>query len=220
MINWIKTHKYSLWLLYFVFYFPAFFLLERFNGVKYIIDFAPDRLIPFCEWFVFPYFAWYITVPGSLLLFMLKDRDAFLKLCFLMFGSMTASLVIYVLFPNGIDLRVPVEGNNIACRICKLLYSIDTPTNVCPSIHVSSSVAIDMAVQKSELFSGKRAARICSSVIMVLVCVSTLFIKQHSIIDVISGAALAAVLYIAAYHTPLIKASETNRRKGVGNNGK
>ena len=79
MIRFIKSHKYCLWLLYFAFYFPAFFLLERFNEVKYIINFAPDRLIPFCEWFVFPYFLWYITMPGSLLLLMVRDRGRIFK---------------------------------------------------------------------------------------------------------------------------------------------
>lgn len=203
MIRFIKSHKYCLWLLYFAFYFPAFFLLERFNEVKYIINFAPDRLIPFCEWFVFPYFLWYITMPGSLLLLMVQDRDAFLKLCFMMFGSMTISLLIYIIAPNGIDLRVPVTGDNIASYICRFLYSVDTTTNVCPSIHVSSALATDFAVRHSSLFKDKKSVKYLSFIIAWLISISTLFIKQHSIIDVAAGFALCLILYIAAYHTPV-----------------
>lgn len=202
-MNWIKNNRHCLWLLYYAFYFPAFFLLERYTQVKYMIDFPPDRMIPFCEWFIFPYIAWYITMPAALIIFMLRDREAFLKLCFMMFGGMTIALLVYLIAPNGISLRVPVEGNNIACVLCRLLQSVDTPTNVCPSIHVSSSVAIDFAVRRSCLFKDNKAVKAGSVIICALICVSTLFVKQHSIIDVIAGAALSIALYIAAYHTPL-----------------
>lgn len=205
MLSYIKSHKYCLWLLYFAFYFPAFFLIERFNPVKYIIDFAPDKLIPFCEWFIFPYCLWYLTMPGSLLLLMLRDRDAFLRLCFMMFGGMTLSLLIYLIAPNGINLRVPIEHENIAASLCRLLQTIDTPTNVCPSIHVSSAVATDLAIRHSDAYKDRPLIKGLSFIVSVSICIATLFIKQHSIIDLIAGLALCLILYIIAYKTPVSK---------------
>lgn len=202
-MRFIKNNRHCLFLLYYAFYLPAFFLLEKFTAVKYIIDFPPDRLIPFCEWFIFAYISWYVTMPAALIVLMLRDREAFLKLCFMMFGGMTIALFVYLIAPNGINLRVPVNGSNIACTLCRILQSADTPTNVCPSIHVSSSVAIDLAIRRSELLKNNGAVKAGSIAVCVLICVSTLFVKQHSIVDVIAGAALTVILYIAAYHTRL-----------------
>ena len=204
MLSWIKNHKYSLWLLYFVFYFPAFFLLESLE-VKFIISCPLDNAIPFCEWFIFPYFAWYIIMPGSLLLMMFKDREDFLHLCFLMFTGMTVSLLTYFIVPNGLNLRVGTINDNIAGDICRFLYAVDAPTNACPSIHVSSAVAIDMAIQKSKTFKNNIPIRVISFLMMVLICLSTMFVKQHSFVDVVAGVLLSVVLYIIAYHTPCKK---------------
>ena len=72
MIRWIKTHPYCLINLYLVFYLIGFFALEAFvPEPKYIIHSALDDWIPFNEWFVLPYFLWYLWVPGFLLYFML-----------------------------------------------------------------------------------------------------------------------------------------------------
>lgn len=199
MLNWIKNHRYCLWLLYFIFYFAAFFLLERVVEPRYIIECPFDRLIPFNEWFVFPYCLWYLTMPGSLLFFMFREKETFLRLCFIMFGGMTIALVIYALFPNGLDLRVPIEGDNIAVRLCMLLQGIDTPTNVCPSIHVSAAVATDMAVQTSKIFKKNIPVRILSFAVMLLICASTVFLKQHSLWDVLWGAVLSIILLGISY---------------------
>ena len=195
-MKYIKEHKYCLLLLYFVFYFPAFFMLERVVDPKYIIECSFDKMIPFCKYFIYPYYLWYITMPGSLIIFMLKDKEAFVRLCFIMFAGMTVSLGIYYVLPNGLDLRVPFEVNDLASRLCAMLQSIDTPTNVCPSIHVSSSVAIDMAVQRSELFGNNKPVRVVSFIIMLAVSLSTAFVKQHSLWDIAGGAALSLILML------------------------
>ena len=195
-MKWIREHKYCLCLLYFAFYFPMFFLLEKVVEPKYIIECSFDRLIPFCKYFIYPYYFWYITMPGSLLLFMFKDKEAFLRLCFIMFVGMSVALGVYWFLPNGINLRVPFEVNDLASRLCAMLQSVDTPTNVCPSIHVSSSVAIDMAVQKSQLFKNNKLVRVFSFVVMLAVSVSTAFVKQHSLWDIAGGFALSFVLML------------------------
>ncbi len=200
MFKWVKSHKYCLWLLYFLFYLTAFFALERYVTPRYIIECSFDEMIPFCEWFIFPYCLWYLIIPVSLIYFMFKDEAEFKRLCFLMFGGMTASLIIYVLFPNGLELRVDIERNNIAAQLCRVLQGIDTPTNVCPSVHVASAVAIDMAVQKSEFLKNNIVVRIVSFVLMLLISASTVFLKQHSLWDVAAGAMLSVVLLLITYH--------------------
>jgi membrane-associated phospholipid phosphatase len=135
-------------------------------------------------------------MPGSLLLFMFKDKEAFLRLCFIMFGGMTIALGVYWICPNGVAIRVPVEGSGIAANLCRFLQTIDPPTNVCPSIHVSSSVAIDIAVQGSAMFRKNKPVRILSFIIMLAISASTAFVKQHSLWDIAAGAVMSIGLML------------------------
>lgn len=168
-------------------------------------------MIPFCEWFIFPYFSWYIVVPVALSLLMFKNREDFLRLCFLMFGGMTIALFIYLIAPNSITFRADIINDNIASKICKFLYALDAPTNVCPSIHVSSSVAIDMAIQKSETFGKNIPVRIISFIIMILISLSTMFVKQHSFTDAAAGLLVSLILFIIAFRTPFSKVFESKK---------
>lgn len=200
ILNWIKEHKYCLAMLYFLFYLPAFFLLERISVPKITICCPLDNMIPFVPVFVFPYFTWHILLPSILIFFMIKDREAFLRLCFTMFTGMTLSLMIYALFPTGLNIRVPVEGSSLPKKICLFLYAIDTPTNVCPSIHVSSTLAISLVVQSADSLKEHKTAKILLHMLSFLIIVATLFIKQHSVYDIIAGIALSVVLWIIARH--------------------
>lgn len=195
IISWIKAHFYSLGLLYFVFYLAGFFLLEEFTQPKYIIHSVLDDYIPFNEYFFIPYVMWFPLLAGSLLYFMLKSKEDFINLCFLMFSGMTFCLIIYALFPNGLELRVVPPRDNLLSRFVLMLHKVDTPTNVCPSIHVSSTVAINMVVQRSVLLRKRKLIRIGSWVLTVAICASTVFLKQHSVIDIFWGVVLSAALY-------------------------
>ena len=79
------------------------------------------------------------------------------------------------------------------------LYTTDTSTNLFPSIHVYNSIAVNMAVWHSELLRNKRGIRIGSAVLMVSIILSTMFLKQHSVFDVVTGIALAVFMYTLVY---------------------
>ena len=195
--DYIKNHKYCLAMLYFLLYLPAFYILEQIDGAKTIIHCPLDDAIPFIAPFIFPYFSWHLLFPLMLIFLMIKDKDAFLELCFVMFTGMTVSLIVYLIFPNGLDIRTPIIGNSIPERLCAFLYSADTPTNVFPSIHVSSTVAIALAVRHSKMFYNHRTAKISIYILCTLIILSTLFVKQHSVYDVLVGAVLSLMIYRA-----------------------
>ncbi|HIT40674.1 MAG TPA: phosphatase PAP2 family protein [Candidatus Caccovicinus merdipullorum] len=200
MIRWIKTHPYCLVNLYLVFYLIGFFTLEMLvPEPQYVIHSVIDDWIPFNEWFVLPYFLWYLWVPGFLLYFMLRERDSFLRLAFIMFAGMTICLIIYALWPNGLQLRREIEADNFCADIVRFLRAVDTPNNVCPSIHVSSTVAIHIVICRSDAFRNVRFFRLLSWTVSVLICLSTMFIKQHSAIDVFWGWLLSLLLGAVAY---------------------
>ena len=113
---------------------------------------------------------------------------------------MTIALAVYVILPNGLDLRpYRVYGSDIFARIVRQLYSTDTATNVCPSIHCQSSGCMALAFSQSRLAKGRPGLKVLAWVWAALICASTVFTKQHSILDVVCGLALAAVWGVILY---------------------
>ncbi len=196
----IQQKPYSLILLYFLFYLTGFFVLERVvSEPVYIIHCRLDDMIPFCEWFLLPYISWFILLIGAPLYFLLTDKRDFIKLCGMMFNGMTICLLCYLLFPNGLQLRPEVTGDNLLCRIAGLLYAVDTPTNVCPSIHVASTTAVCLTAFRARQFRGRAGIKAAVSLWALLIILSTVFLKQHSVIDVLCGILLSLLLYWIAY---------------------
>ena len=193
--GWFKDHTLMISITYFMFYFPIFELLEIFREPMYYIHCALDDVIPFCEWFAIPYFLWFAFVPGMVLLFLKENRQDYIRCCKVIYGGMSICLLIYFLFPNGLMLREKVEGTNILCRLINHLRSVDTPTNVCPSIHVSSTVGILLVLMKSESFRGKKLFKSAMLTVGVLICLSTVMLDQHSCVDVVCGMFLSTALY-------------------------
>lgn len=194
MKKWVSEHPYIIPVVYFIVYFPVFFLLESFIEPKYIIHCGLDDWIPFCEWFVIPYFIWFLLVPATLFIYMVKDRKHYFKLCGLLFCGMTFCLLMYIVFPNGLNLRMEIPRDNMLCRLIGSLYQVDTATNVCPSIHVSSTTSILYVNMHSDYMKKKPLCKLFSWILTVLICLSTMFLKQHSVVDVILGILVTVVL--------------------------
>lgn len=195
MLKWIKSHQYSLLLLYLPVYLIAFFIIDQLPLQHFIIRCSLDELIPFNQYMIIPYAIWYAWFPGWLLFFLLRSREDFLKLALVMFSGMTISLLIYVGWPNGIDLREPITGNDICSKALRLIREADTPYGVCPSIHISTITAIALVMKDTKLPDFTPTVKGYCTVIALLIAWSTMATKQHSIVDVAAGAVLSVVLY-------------------------
>ena len=102
-------------------------------------------------------------------------------------ASYSAAMLIYILFPNCQELRpLAFERDNIFTQFLAGFYQFDTNTNVCPSIHVIGSVAVMLAAWNSKHFS-KPGWRMIFCVTAFLISISTVFLKQHSILDVLAA---------------------------------
>ena len=127
------------WLLSYAFiYLTWFMFLERTVTRDYHIMHASlDDLIPFNEYFIVPYFLWFIYVAGTLIFFLFRSKEDYYKMCAFLFSGMTLSLIICTFFHNGTDFRPVIDPNkNIFSAAVAALYKTDTNTNVFPSIHV------------------------------------------------------------------------------------
>ena len=184
------------YLFYWPFYGLAFLLLERFVKADYnFMHCFLDDFIPFCEFFVVPYYFWFVYLIGMLVYTFFFDTKSFSKMMKYIIITYTASILIYVIYPNAQNLRPEsFERHNVFTEIVGFLYVFDTNTNVCPSIHVLGSMASLFASFECEKFKGAKW-RFAFWVSAVLISISTVFLKQHSVIDV----AVAFVLGILAY---------------------
>ena len=201
MVNVLKTklsqYKHGLLLLYFFLYFPWFSYLEKTVTTHFhVIHVALDDYIPFCEYFIIPYLAWFGYVAFGVCYFFFKNKEEYYRLCTTLFTGMTIFLIVSTLYPNGHYLRPTYfDHNNICIQLVKWLYSTDTPTNLFPSIHVYNSICVNAAIWHSEDFKKHKAVRYGSAVLMMLIILSTMFLKQHSVFDVVTGTVLAFVLF-------------------------
>lgn len=199
LFSWIKEHPYSLWLLYYIPYLICFVLLEHYAVPVFIIHTPIDDQIPFNEYFILPYLLWFPFMFGSLLYFLIKDKRSFQDLCFFMFSGMTVSLLTYLVLPNGLDLRVDFSVDNICAWMVSLIQNVDDSANVCPSIHVASTFSIMLVILRYSKFRHPSWTKLGTSLIAISIILSTMFLKQHSIIDVIAGLALSGILYFVTY---------------------
>ena len=191
----LKPHLWfqAYWVVYLVWFF---WLALTITDPKYIIHSPIDDFIPFNEWFVFPYCSWFLLLAAVTALLWWNDTESYDKLCLMMFSGMTFCLILYMVLPNGLDIRPTAEAvgrDNIAMQIMQLLWKADASVNVCPSIHCQSSGCMALAFSQSRLAKGRPGLKVLAWVWAALICASTVFTKQHSILDVVCGLALVAV---------------------------
>lgn len=201
MIKFFKTHKRILWFSYMLFYFPVFSHLEKTVTSGYHLIHMPiDDKIPFCEFFIIPYMLWFTFVIIGLAYFFFKDAWEFSRLCIFLGVGMTVFLIVSAVYPNGQDLRPLVfPRDNIFTHIVGWLYSTDTPTNLFPSIHVYNSLGINLAVWNSVHLKKRPVIRWMCMILTVLIILSTMFLKQHSVFDVLTAFLLCAVMWMIIY---------------------
>ena len=96
------------------------------------------------------------------------------------------------------------------------IYSVDTNTNVLPSVHVLGTMAAISAVFCSELpLLQKPWLRALLVVLALLINASTVFIKQHSLLDLLAGLLLSVIVHVAIYTIPTrIRAAKAKKRTG------
>ena len=196
-------------------YLLWFMLLERkVTNDYHIIHVGLDDYIPFCEYFIIPYLLWFVYVAGVWAYFWARDWDTFSRMSRYLFGGMFASLFICSIYPNGTDLRPVMDTDaNVFTALCGMIWSADTPTNVLPSVHVFNSIGIHTAILRSARTRDNRLVTTLSLILCVSICLSTVFLKQHSCADVLAAGLLSYAMYGLVYEPePAVPQRERFRR--------
>lgn len=199
--------KYGHWLyaLILPLYLAGFFIEGHFidGSAPYLVSYMPiDAHIPFCEWWYIFYVLWYPLLGGVGLYLAFRDPKGFKRYMTYIGVSFFTALLLFALFPNGQDLRPDLDTlgrENLFTRLIGVLYASDTNTNVCPSLHVVGSLAAWFAVLHNDRLRRTRWVPIVVGVLACLISISTVMIKQHSLLDMIVGVPYALFLYRLLY---------------------
>lgn len=189
------------YLLYWPIYGLLFLTVERLwiRPSYFPIHCALDDMIPFCEYFLIPYLFWFVFLVGIQIYALLFDTDAFKKMMKFVIVSYSIAMLVYIVFPNCQELRpLAFERDNIFTRFIAGFYQFDTSTNVCPSVHVIGSVAVALCAWNSKHFNTP-GWRVAFSVTAALISVSTVFMKQHSVIDVLAAIPVCVIALVVSY---------------------
>ena len=178
-----------LWLLLgWVFYFAMYFITENLIPPErcHPMHMFLDDLIPFNEFFVFFYVGWYFLVFGALAYTLFYDVPRFKKLQIYIIITQVVAMAVYVIYPSRQDLRPEVfPRDNVLTALMGFIYSFDTSTGVCPSLHVGYSMGIlSVGLKDKHLSKGWKAALVF---VVVMICLAVCFVKQHSAVDVLAA---------------------------------
>ncbi|MDY3224461.1 MAG: phosphatase PAP2 family protein [Candidatus Faecousia sp.] len=186
-------------------FWPIYGFLFLFVERIYVVDYyypmhCPlDDLIPFNEFFLIPYLFWFVYLVGIHVYTLLYDLDAFRRMMKYIIFTYSITILIYLVFPTCQELRpVRFERDNLLTRFLAGFYQFDTNTNVCPSIHVIGS----LAVMEAALYTKTIRSRVWKwgfVIAATLICVSTVFLKQHSVLDLLAALPLCLVAHFLFY---------------------
>lgn len=176
------------------------FLIENNTIIgRYKIYSRIDNLIPFVPIFVIPYFAWFLFILITGIIFLKRSKEDLRKTFFSINLIMIIALIIYIIFPNYQLLRPAVYADDFFSQLVKFLQIDDSPSCVCPSLHVSICISLYLSISNSICFKNNCAVKLFTLILTILICISTVFIKQHSIIDVAAGILLSVLVYTFVY---------------------
>jgi len=152
---------------------------------------AFDDFFTFEPVFVIFYLYWFVYVFIVLSYFAIKDGKVYYKLLAAIVIGMLTSEVIFICYPTTVP-RPSVEGSGVIMSLVRFVYNRDNPFNCFPSIHVLNSMLVTVYYCK---YGQGKILKVTSIISFILIALSTLYLKQHYILDVIAAAILTLGMF-------------------------
>lgn len=177
----------------------VYFVFRLFLKDAYHYDFTTplDRMIPFVPaWvsiYLICYFFWIVN-------YILTGRQGKEHLYRFVTADLLARLIcgLFFVFLPTTNVRPEITGTGIWDQLMALVYALDEPTNLFPSIHCLCSWFCYLGIRKQK--SIPVWYQYFSLIFAVLVCISTQFTKQHYLIDILGGVGIAQICYSLSQH--------------------
>lgn len=170
-----------------------YFVSKLLQGDLNLVGNVIDTKIPFVPAFFIPYCIWYLMIFIIPYYLYCKDKDKFIKYTMAYILCSMIGNIVFISYPSTVA-RPTVTGTDIFSLIAKFIYWIDTPTNCFPSLHCAISMLFILYICESKNTNIITKISVC--IISILIMLSTLFTKQHVVVDFISGDILALIVYL------------------------
>lgn len=156
---------------------------------------AIDKEIPLLPWTMIIYWGCYIFWAANYYLGVRYDESGRKQFIRTHYIGETVCFLLFVFLPTTMA-RPRVTGTTVFELMLRMQYSIDSATNLLPSIHCFASWLCWIGIRGNRNIP--KWYRVFSLLFAVAVCISTLTVKQHVIADVFFSIALAETCYKAA----------------------
>lgn len=170
------------------------------NAYHYDLTTALDKAVPFIPEWVVIYLVCYGFWALNYILVSRQGKEVWFRFATADIMSRCICAVIFIVLPTT-NIRPEIIGDGIYEELMRLVYQLDAPYDLFPSIHCLVSWFCYIGIR-----GNKRIAvgyRIFSCIFAILVCASTQFTKQHYLADVAGGIILAEICYFVSMHTQI-----------------
>lgn len=161
-----------------------------------------DQNVPFIPWFVYIYFASFLFWVINYILIARQGKEHFYKFQVADISSRLICLIFFVIIPTT-NIRPTFEITSSSTWLMNFLYYVDKPTNLFPSIHCLVSWFCYIGIRKNK--SIPMWYKIFTMLFAIAIMVSTQVTKQHYIVDVFGGVAIAELTYFISNRIQLYK---------------
>ncbi|MEI6462692.1 MAG: phosphatase PAP2 family protein [bacterium] len=167
-------------------YFPV----NRFISGGTNLETIVDKYIPLIPVFVIPYLFGLLFWFSTIVIVNLKaDKSYARKFNIVVIVASVLSVIIYLVIPTFV-IRPEITGTDFFSSILNLVYSNDRVNNAAPSGHTFYTLLCSLGLYR--IFPKQKYLWI---IISILIISSTVFTKQHNIMDVVLGLLFGLVIY-------------------------
>lgn len=166
-----------------------------------------DARIPMITGFAWVYATYVLLLP--VLVLFARRRPGFARVFVTGMACALTNALVYILFPTSLAERVDAPAGTLLAGI----QALDTTLCALPSGHVALPVSLTAAAALQVRGDRAWAGWACVlAVWTVLLAASTLFTRQHYLVDVAAGAAFGMTVALAAAWIPSAQVLERGRR--------
>jgi membrane-associated phospholipid phosphatase len=169
--------------------FPMYILINYLSvGRDYsLLTTSIDRSIPFTPGWIYIYALIYVMALSPLTV--VKDRAYFRRIALMYTAVIMTGNIIFLMFPVMM-IRMVIPVRDFLSWGLALNNYLDPPYNCFPSMHVGNAFSASFA-----LYHLYPPLGVINIVLSILICLSTLMVKQHYLLDVIAGMLISYFYY-------------------------
>lgn len=180
-----------------------YFIIKYFIHDYNLISSFLDDKIPFVPLFILIYMIWYPYLFVCYYFVYKNSITKFDKLIRVTVISLILAFICFIFYPTMVTRPIVDSYDSLIMFIVYLTYKFDIPVNCFPSVHCLLSFVIMYFVTFDKDMN--KIFRALVFIISFLIVLSTLFVKQHVIIDVIGAFVISTILYFNTKNIHLFK---------------